>query len=161
MKKEKKFGELYYENSLKPTDSVNVLDLTKELNKKTTQLIEEAIKDHQDYSDEYYIVIELQSFKIFPGTINQRCCVRKTPPIPRYDHNVWTYNNKTCELKYLYSIPDKLTCERLKDANLEDIPEEERQLAQFVKDFYKQNIHDEHFLRPLKTADSKNYGIIL
>lgn len=161
MEKKKKFGELFYENSLKPADSVNVIDLTKELNKKTTELLEQAINDHKDYADEYYIVIELQTFQIFPGTIKQTCYVRKTPPIPKFDNNVWTYNNKSGELKYLYSIPDKATCERLRDANLEDLPKEEHQLAAFVKDFYKKNIHDEHFLKPLKIADSKNYGLIL
>ena len=127
-------GTEAYKRLAKPAETINVIDMQREMQKKLPKILDDIIANHKNYADEYYIVIEYQRFRLLPNVIRMYQWVRKTRPSPGYDLSLFSYNNKTNELKYYWTLPDMDTANTMVQ-NQEKIPKEEKQLLQFVLDY--------------------------
>jgi hypothetical protein len=61
-------------------------------------------------------------------------------PTPYFDQTVYKYNHRLCDLKYLWTVPDKETALTLKE-NKNIVVPAERPLLQFVLDYFDGNLH--------------------
>lgn len=127
-------GQESYKRLVAPPEKINVIDMQREMQKKLPKMLEDIISNHKNYADKYYIVIEYQRFRLMPNVVRIYQWVRKSKPLPGYDLSLFSYDNKTEELRYHWTLPDKDTAENLIQ-NQDKIPKEERQLLQFVLDF--------------------------
>lgn len=129
-----KVGQASYDLLRKPDQKINIHDMKKEMQKSVSSQIDDIIKNHINYSDEYYIVYMIQRERTMSNVIRQKFIVRKTRPFPDYDCSLFSYDNKKCELFFHWALPDEETCEYLMQ-NKSNIRAEEKELWKFVKKF--------------------------
>lgn len=127
-------GKASYDLLSKPPTPINVVDMQREMQKSVGAQIEEIIDSHRDYADSYYIVYMLQRERLISNAIRQRFIVRKTRPRPDYDTSLFSYDNRSGELTYHWSVPDEETCSYLLITKTSLSPEE-KLLLTFVEKF--------------------------
>ena len=127
-------GKAAYDLLCKPPERILAGDMQKEMQKSTLKNIEEIVETHQDYADEYYIVVMLQKDRVIPNLIRQKFIVRKTRPAPDYDTTLYKVDNRSSSITFEWTIPDEARCEELffRQASLSG---EEEQSFSFVKKF--------------------------
>lgn len=131
---EQTVGQASYDLLKKSDEKINVIDMQREMQKSVLQEIDEIIKNHTRYSEKYYILYLLQRDRIMPNVIRQKFIVRKTRPKPDYDSSLFSYNNKTSQLAFHWSIPDEDTCMYLL-ANKNALSSDEQALLSYVEKF--------------------------
>lgn len=82
----------------------------------------------------FYIVVITKKERLMQNVIRNYFMARQTCPTPEYDQTVYEYSDLTGDLKFMWVVPSKDTCEELKENALNVAPEE-RQLLKFVLDF--------------------------
>lgn len=92
------------------------------------------------YSRDFYIEINLKNEKLFQAagvTAAPRAIpILKTQcPTPFYDQSVWKYHYKAEKLEFLWTVPDKETCNYYRRFALQVVPEE-RELLRYVLSYY-------------------------
>lgn len=130
----KSVGKAAYELLNKPAEKINVIDMQREMQKTVLHEIDDIIQKHGDYAPKYYILYMLQRDRMMPNVIRQRFIVRKTRPSPDYDCSLFSYDNKTSELAFHWSIPDEQTCEYFLH-NKEELSKDQRPLLSYVEKF--------------------------
>ncbi len=130
----KSVGQVAYELLNKSPEKINVIDMQREMQKTALHEIDDIIKKHGNYSPKYYIVYMLQRERTMPNAIRQRFIVRKTRPDPNYDCSLFSYDNKSSELVFHWSIPDEQTCEYMLH-NKEEISKDQKNLLSYVEKF--------------------------
>lgn len=130
----KSAGQAAYDLLRKPPERINVVDMQREMQKHVLKEISDIIDRHKHYADTYYILYILRKERLIPNAIRNMFVVRKTRPKPDYDTSLFEYNNKSGNLKFLWSIPDEETCQYLL-LNKEYLRDDERELYSYVKAF--------------------------
>lgn len=127
-------GKASYDLLQKSPEKINAIDLQREMQKSTVTQIQEIIDTHKSYSDEYYIVLMYRKERLMPNVIRQQFIVRKTRPQPDYDCSLFSYNNKTSELLFHWTIPDPDSCAYIM-LNSSKLSDAEKPLLDFIKRF--------------------------
>lgn len=130
----KTVGQASYELLQKPPEEIHAVDLQQEMQKSTIDQIQEIIEKHKSYAEEYYIVLMYRKERLIPNVIRQQFIVRKTRPIPDYDCSLFSFNNKTNELIYHWTIPDPDSCAYIM-INSTNLSDDHKPLLEFVKKF--------------------------
>jgi hypothetical protein len=87
------------------------------------------------YASDFYIVVINQRFRLFSNVIRTYFIDRISCPTPDYDQTVYRIEKKTGKIEFLWTIPDKNSCQDLYENALMLDPEY-TQLLQYVLDFY-------------------------
>ena len=130
----KSVGQVAYDLLNKSPEKINVIDMQREMQKTVLLELDDIIKKHGNYSPKYYIVYMLQRERTMPNAIRQRFIIRKTRPSPDYDCSLFSYDNKSSELVFHWSIPDEQTCEYMIH-NKEELSEDQKNLLSYVEKF--------------------------
>jgi len=88
----------------------------------------------KEYDDDFYIVVLTKKERLMQNVIRSFFMGRKTCPTPEYDQAVYRYNRKMGTVEFMWVIPAKDVCIHMLENSL-TIPEEERELLEFVIDF--------------------------
>jgi len=131
---QKSLGQASYDLLRKPPETINVIDMQREMQKSVLTQLQEVIESHKSYADSYYILYLLRKHRLIPNAIHQQFVVRKTRPKPDYDTSLFEYSNLTGNLKFHWSIPDEDTCIYLLH-NKDHLSDDEKELFGYVKKF--------------------------
>lgn len=93
--------------------------------------VDEGKKKH---ADDFYVVVLTKKERLMENVLRNYFFTRNSCPTPEWDQTLYKYYRKYDALNYLWTIPDKHTCEMFKTAK--EISSEEMQLAKFVHDFH-------------------------
>lgn len=106
-------------------------EVTLEFGKKINQQIEKIIKEHKTYALLYYIVIYAHKEVWSEQVVRTKIVIRKTRPFPEWKQCVYSYNNRTSELKYHWALPN----EGIADFMLMNEAGFDRQLIEWIKKY--------------------------
>ncbi len=129
-----KVGEAAYDLQIKKAEKIPAKDMQHEMGKSILNEIEDIIKNHKDYAKKYYILQMLIRERTMRNVIRSKLIVRKTRPRPDYDTSLFSFDNRTDELRYHWSIPDEGTCEFFLHSKSE-LKKEELQLLTYIEKF--------------------------
>ena len=128
-------GQASYALLQKRPEKINVIDMQKEMQKSFSREMAECIHKNKEIKGLYYILVIFRRERTMPNVIRQQFVApRFTKPKPNYDTSLYSYNNKTQEFKYYWTIPDEDSCIYLM-THQNDLPKEEKRLLEFVKSF--------------------------
>jgi hypothetical protein len=88
----------------------------------------------KEYDNDFYIVVITKNEKLLQNVLRHYFLSRKSCPSPQYDEAVYKYHRSEERIEFLWVVPSKDTCEYFV-VNSIQIPEEERQLLDFVLRF--------------------------
>src|SRR5690349_11986514 len=92
--------------------------------------VDAGLKQHVD---DFYVVVITKKERLMQNVLRNYFFTRNSCPTPEWDQTVYKYYRKHDALNYMWTIPDKHTCEMFKTAA--EIPADEQELAKFVHDF--------------------------
>lgn len=101
------------------------------------QLIDCAEKNRKVFDGDFFIVTTLKHEKILSTalpTFREYFIAQQSCPTPNYDQNLYHFDSKQEQIKYIWSIPDRETCHYLIE-NRSIVDGSERQLLEFVLKF--------------------------
>jgi len=129
-------GAIVSELSQKTPDTRSPIELQQEMQKKYMDNLLEAVdRGYKKYPGDFYVHVETKAEKVLANTFRNYFIDRATCPTPNYDQSVFKYSSTDSKIEYLWTIPDKSTCEMfIADALL--VAPEEKQLLKFVVEFY-------------------------
>lgn len=136
MEKEKRdtVGSYSYELLQKDPESRDPIELQREFHKDDYEknILEAIDRGNKLYTAPFYIVVITKREPLMQNVFRQYFFSRQTCPRSDWDQVVYSYSNDS--LEFLWAIPDKNTCDLLKD-NAMIVSQDERVLLQFVLDF--------------------------
>lgn len=128
MKEHKTVGQMSAE--LKQDSKQGVIDTQREMNKKFIPEIEKCIKNHKDWTEPFYIIVINKRERLMVNVIRQYFIARKTLPTEDYDQTVFKYDPTSCNLEFLWTVPDVFTVNELL-LHKNNLPEDHRRLVEF------------------------------
>jgi hypothetical protein len=139
----KTIGQHQYAILSKSNDKINPIELQRDIHKGTNSersfeeevydACERGINDPKIEGD-FYIVVLFKKERHLKTTVRQYFFYRQSCPTPQYDQTVYRYIRKSDEIRYLWTVPDKSTCETLPfDKHL--IPEDHQLLVVMTENF--------------------------
>jgi hypothetical protein len=123
--------------SLENPEYATPIDIERELQQKDyLSVVFECIQNEKDSFEDIFFIVGIPVVnKLMPNVVGNRFFVRKTCPTPMFDQTVFSYSKKEERLEYIWTVPDKKTCEYFRE-NALLIDPSEKELLQFVLDFY-------------------------
>ncbi len=95
----------------------------------------ECIEIHKNiFPIDFYVVVITKRERLMPNVFRNYFTARLSCPSPDYDQSVYHFKPPD-KIKYLWTIPDKLSCEMFRDDPF-NVPCEEHDLLVNVMDFY-------------------------
>lgn len=88
----------------------------------------------KEYTGDFYLVVITKNEKLLQNVLRHYFLSRQSCPSPQYDEAVYKYHSSEERVEFLWVVPSKQTCEYFVVNSLQ-IPEEERQLLDFVLRF--------------------------
>ena len=88
------------------------------------------------WNHDFYVVVHTKRERLSPNIFRNIIFTTRACPTPTYDQQVYKYNHKHEEIYFLWVVPDQETCVLFR-ANPTQIHPEERQLYEFIMDFYE------------------------
>lgn len=129
-------GKISQELLQKEPDTRDPIELQREIHKSYEANIMECVENSKKtYPNDFYVVVETKKERLMPNVIRNYIFARHSCPTPSYDQTVYKYHRKEDRVEFLWVIPSKDTCELLRN-NALLVVEDERQLLNFVLDFY-------------------------
>jgi hypothetical protein len=136
--KEKKItvGEQYLKVAYKEPESRDPIELQREIQKEYVEnLTQTVLSFRKDNPRNFYIVQLTKRERLLENVLRNYFFCRYSCPTPEYDQSVFKYEHAIEAVEYLWTVPDKDTCEYLRDNALVVAPEE-KELLMFVLSFY-------------------------
>lgn len=84
--------------------------------------------------DDFYVVVITKKEKLLENVLRNYFLQTIDCPTPDYNQSVFRYDSKKEELEYLWTVPDKETCDMFQQNAIHIVPEE-RQLLDMVLKF--------------------------
>jgi hypothetical protein len=115
---------------------VNAIDQAQENTKDYMKNLYEAVdRGLATYpNSDFYVHVETKKEKLLENVLRNYFIPKNACPTPNYDQAVFKYDHKTCDLIFMWVIPDRGTCFYFKE-NYAQIPAEEKDLLQFIRMF--------------------------
>lgn len=153
MTKEKRetVGKISSELKAKSSDNTHsaheqMLEQLSEYDQNLMQCVEDAKKSK---TGDFYVVVLTKKERLLENVLRNYFFSRNSCPTPDYDQAVYYYSAQEQELKFMWVVPSKDTCEYMRD-NAKTIDPSEYQLLQFVLSFY-----DGYLLKLVKKLNSE------
>lgn len=135
-KKRKTIGKISRDLTIKNekidhTPREQMLEQLTDYDKNIHECIESSKKK---YDSDFYIVVLTKKERLMQNVIRNYFLARGSCPTPEYDQTVYKYKKNAGIVEYLWTVPAADTCTYL-IANALTLPEQERDLLEFVMDF--------------------------
>ncbi len=152
-------GKIATDLAAQDTYAQSAIELEREIHKEYEDNIHNCIeRGKKEHPGDFYVVVLTKKERLLPNVLRHYYLHRSTCPTPDYDQTVYRYYRLHDTHEFIWVIPDKYTCETLRDHALE-VPALERDLLRFVLDFYddtlmklSKKLNGEELLTPLLTA---------
>ena len=129
-------GEQYLKVAYKHPESRDPIELQREMQKEyIDNLTQTVLSFRKDNPRNFYIVQLTKRERLLENVLRNYFFCRFTCPTPEYDQSVFKYEHGIEAIEYLWTVPDRDTCQHLRDNALQVVPEE-KELLQFVLSFY-------------------------
>ena len=116
--------------------SANPQEIQDEAQKNYIDELTKCYEAHKNsFTEDFYIVVITKRERLLTNVLRNYFFARISCPTTDYDQAVYRYNKKDNTLEFLWVIPDKNTCEYLRDHYKEVVPAEQ-ELLRFVMEFY-------------------------
>jgi len=140
MENDKTAGQISLELMQKEADITDVRQIRNERNRDYIKKLEDCInKGLKSYQGDFYVVVASKRERLLPNIIRNFIFHRMSCPTPNYDQVVYQYKREKDEIKMLWTIPDKYTCEDMYSHAVE-VPDSHKRLLKFVLDFYDNSL---------------------
>jgi hypothetical protein len=152
-------GKIATELAAQDTHAQSPIELEREMHKEYEENIHQCIeRGKQEHPGDFFLVVLTKKERLLPNVLRHYYLHRATCPTPDYDQTVYRYFRQHDAHEFLWVVPDKYTCEGLRD-NALHVNELERDLLRFVLDFYddtlmklSKKLNGEFLETPLLTA---------
>jgi len=135
-KRDYTLGKFATELAKRDTHEQSPVELERAMHEEYEDNIQLCIeRGKKDYPGDFYIVVLTKRERLLPNVLRHYYFHRATCPTPDYDQTVYKYFREHNAHDFLWVVPDKPTCEHLRD-NALHVHELERDLLRFVMDFY-------------------------
>jgi len=136
LSKRKTAGQISQELAVKSVDdSHSAHDQMRENLIEYDKNLYECIDDgKKSYIFDFYVIIITKKERLMQNVLRQYFLSRHSCPTPEYDQTVYKYDRKKDCPEFLWVVPSKETCDYF-ISNALQIPEEERQLLDFILQF--------------------------
>lgn len=136
MTKKKSVGQVSSELIVKQVDNTHsaedqMREQLGEYERNVWLAVDEGKKKH---NGDFFVVVITKKERLMQNVLRNYFFTRNSCPTPEWDQTLYKYYRKYDALNYIWTIPDKETCEMFKTAK--EIPAEETDLAKFVHDFH-------------------------
>lgn len=138
MNEEKKtVGAHSFELQQKDPDTRDPIELEREIHKTDYEkgVIEAIETGRRIYQSPFYVVVLTKKERLMQNVLRHYFIPRQSCPTATWDQVVYKFSVTDEKLDFLWTVPDKETCELFR-SNALKIVQEERWLLQFVLDFY-------------------------
>lgn len=134
--KKKTVGQLSSELLLKTPESDNAIELTDSmLEKYEAELQEAAERGKKIIQDkDFYLVVITKKEPLMQNVLRHYFLFRRSCPTPDYDNTVYIYHQESGDIEFLWTVPDKQTCNLMFD-NKHQVDKSEWPLLEFVLKF--------------------------
>lgn len=136
----KKVGEYSYELQQKD-EKINPIELQQAVHEgnESEDSYENQVRlaverGEKDFDGDFYVVVLFKKERLMVNVVRQYFFPRKSCPSPEYDQVVYRYHRDSHSLKFLWVIPDKLSCETL-PMHKNFLPEDQREFLKYIIDF--------------------------
>jgi len=138
----KTVGE-YYLDALNSNEEYEAEELRREMQKGYEKQILECVdRGKKEFDGDFFVQVETKKERLTPNVIRNYFIPRKTCPQPFYDQTIYMYHKSEDALEFLWVVPSKDTCVVYRD-NALNIAPEEKDLLNFILDFYDGTLHKE------------------
>lgn len=132
----KTVGAIALELMQKEAPSRDPIEIQREMQK---EYLDELVKcvelNKAKIHGDFFVSVLTKNEKLMPNVFRNYFLATKACPTPTYDQSVFWYRSTAEQLEYLWTVPSKDTCIYFKK-NAHLVTQEEKQLLQFVLDFY-------------------------
>lgn len=155
-------GQIVYDELIKEPKLIadpigEIYDARTESLKDYVRKLESTIADGlKVYSGDFFIQASTKAERTLQIVIRNLIFHKRACPTPTYDQKLYKYNRANDKVEFLWSIPDKATCEWMKTCPFE-VPEAHRELLQTVLDFYDRTL--DRITMKLNGEDDSNQDI--
>lgn len=152
-------GKIATDLAAQDTHAQSPVELERAMHKDYEENVQQCIeRGKKEHPGDFYIVVITKKERLLQNVLRHYYLHRATCPTPEYDQTVYKYFREHDAHQFLWVVPDKITCEMLRDNALQ-IPDLERDLLRFVLDFYddtlmklSKKLNGEFLETPLLTA---------
>lgn len=132
-KKEKTVGAASVELTNKTKEKYDAVELQREMQKDYVDDLIKAAKS-VDWDEPYYVCVQCRKERHMANVVRNQFYARKTRPIADYDLTLYSYDPKTGDLKFEWTVPDPDTCLYLLH-NADTLPKDHQELIYMLKQF--------------------------
>jgi hypothetical protein len=134
--KKKTVGAIASELQQKAPESLDPIELQREMQKDYIDNLMIAVdRGLLTMKHDFYVVVIVKKEKLLENVLRNYFAERSTCPTPENDQSVYKYHYDSGNLEYLWTVPDRETCEVFL-RNVHIIVPEEQLLLEFVLNFY-------------------------
>lgn len=152
-------GKIATDLAAQDTHAQSPIELERAMHKDYEENIQQCIeRGKKEHPGDFYIVVITKKERLLQNVLRHYYLHRSTCPTPEYDQTVYKYFREHDAHQFLWVVPDKITCEMMRDNALQ-VPDPERDLLRFVLDFYddtlmklSKKLNGEFLETPLLTA---------
>ena len=121
----------------KDPDTRDPIELEREIHKSDyeKEMIAALQTGRKLYQSPFYVVVLTKKERLMQNVLRHYFIPRQSCPTPTWDQVVYKFTVPSEMLEFIWTVPDKETCELFRDNALKIVPDE-RCLLQFVLDFY-------------------------
>lgn len=152
-------GKIATDLAAQDTHAQSPVELERAMHKDYEENVQQCIeRGKKEHPGDFYIVVITKKERLLQNVLRHYYLHRATCPTPEYDQTVYKYFREHDAHQFLWVVPDKITCEMMRDNALQ-VPDPERDLLRFVLDFYddtlmklSKKLNGEFLETPLLTA---------
>jgi len=129
-------GAQYLAEATKEADTRDPIALQREMQSQYVDNLMQCASNFRKTfpNHDFFVVVITKRERLMEKLFRLYYTARHSCPTPEWDQSVYHYTHKDERLEFLWTIPDKDSCDHLRDNALMVHPEE-RQLLKFVLDF--------------------------
>lgn len=135
-KKKKTVGAIASELQQKAPETRDPIEIQREVHKDYIDNLKIAVdRGLKTMQHDFFVTVITKKEKLMENVLRNYFAERSTCPTPDHDQTVYKYHHNSGNLEYLWTIPDRQTCEIFL-RNADKIVPEEQLLLEFVLNFY-------------------------
>lgn len=134
----KTVGEYAQELKQKQPDTIDTVELQREIDQKekTLEEIWKCVEEHEKlWNFPFYVVVLQKHEKALQNVVRRYFLARRSCPSPTYDQTVFRFEPKTGQLEWIWSLPDRNSCKHY-IKNHQQIPKSHHDLLRCIVAFY-------------------------
>ena len=121
----------------KEVDTRDPIELEREMHKRFEKDFWERVDlGRKEFYGDFYIVVITKKEPLMQNVLRNYFIARLSCPTPEWDQSVYKYKREVDVADYLWTIPDKQTCELIL-RHKDQVPKEEKLLLHFIENFYR------------------------